>query len=160
VSVAPSAVPATATTDFGAAVPVDAVVTEEAMRAWAHRFVQGLPSGAVVALHGPLGAGKTTLVRMLCEARGVRDLSQVTSPTFALIHEYAGVHGSVVHADLYRLRKPEELEHMGWDDLLARAALTVIEWPEQGGGYVPPSAHHVFLDHVAERPDVRRLVAR
>lgn len=137
---------------------IDAPLTLAAMRTWARAFALALPAGSVVALHGPMGAGKTSLVRMICEVRGVCDLSQVTSPTFALIHEYAGTDGAIVHADLYRLRRPEELEQLGWDDLLAGAALTIIEWPEHGGSFVPPGALHVHLDHVAGRSDVRRLV--
>lgn len=137
---------------------IDAPLTLDAMRTWARAFALALPAGSVIALHGPMGAGKTSLVRMLCEALGVRDLSQVTSPTFSLIHEYNGTDGVIVHADLYRLRRPEELEQVGWDDLLARAALTIIEWPELGGPFVPSSALHVRLDHVAGRPEVRRVV--
>lgn len=137
---------------------IDAALTEDAMRVWAHQFARTLPSGSVVALHGPMGAGKTSLVRMMCEALGVQALSHVTSPTFALVHEYLGAHGVIAHADLYRLRRPEELEQIGWDDVLTRAALTIIEWPEHGGSFVPPGALHVHLDHVAGRSDVRRLV--
>lgn len=113
--------------------------------------------GTVLALHGELGAGKTTLVRAICEGLGVFDLGAVTSPTFALLHEYESARGLVVHADLYRLRLPEELEQLGWDELVKRAAATLVEWPEQGGDYLPARTVHVWLEHVSGQLDHRRV---
>jgi tRNA threonylcarbamoyl adenosine modification protein YjeE len=118
------------------------------MEAWGGSFAEALQPGAVVALHGELGAGKTTLVRAMCQALGVHDLSAVTSPTFALLHEYDTPIGVVAHADLYRLRNSAELEQLGWDELVARAVVTFVEWPERAAEYLPSTTLHVWLDHV------------
>ncbi len=97
----------------------------EDTRSLAREVLPLLPRGAVVALEGPLGAGKTTLVRFLAEAMGFR--GRVTSPTYTLIHTYPTPEGPLVHADLYRLPNPGEL----LSQLLAageEARLTLVEW--------------------------------
>ncbi len=130
-------------------------LTEPELVAWGRAFGRALPSGAVIALHGDLGAGKTTLVRALCEGLDVHEA--VTSPTFAVLHEYAAAGGTVVHADLYRLRRPSELEQLGWDELLARARAVLVEWPDQGGEHIPAAAMHLHLAHVPGDPERRLL---
>jgi len=136
----------------------DSALTAHELAAWGCELALTLEPGAVVALHGELGAGKTTLVRAMCGALGVRDLDAVTSPTFAVLHEYDTPTGVVVHADLYRLRNSAELEQLGWDELLSRALVTFVEWPERAHGYLPGHAIHVWLAHIsgdAERRMVR-----
>ena len=114
-----------------------------------------LPAGATLALHGELGAGKTTLVRSICEGLGVFELEDVTSPTFALVHEYESARGLVLHADLYRLKSPHELEQLGWHELQQRAVVTVVEWPERGGDMLPTDRLVIQLAHQPQRHDVR-----
>lgn len=87
----------------------------------------------MITLAGDLGAGKTTLVRAICEGLAVADVSAVTSPTFALIQEYAAPRGTIVHADLYRLKSSAELDALGWDEILATADVLLVEWPERAG---------------------------
>lgn len=134
-----------------------AELTEPALADWGRAFGASLARGAVVALHGELGAGKTTLVRAIAEGLGVVDGSEVTSPTYALIHEYRAEDGVVVHADLYRLRRAEELEELGWDDLLASARAVLVEWPERAGDRLPASAVHLALAHIPGDPSRRRI---
>jgi tRNA threonylcarbamoyladenosine biosynthesis protein TsaE len=86
-----------------------------------------LPRGAVVALEGPLGAGKTTFVRFLAEALGFA--GRVTSPTYTLIHTYPTPEGPLVHADLYRLKQAEALLPQLWA-AEEGARLTLVEWGE------------------------------
>lgn len=97
------------------------------------------PPGALVFLHGDLGAGKTTLVRGLLRAYGVS--GAVRSPTYTLIEPYEVAVGPsqrrLYHLDLYRLADPEELEYLGWQELLADGGLLLIEWPERGAGWLP-----------------------
>ena len=87
----------------------------------------------LVMLSGDLGAGKTTLCRGLL--MGLAGPGK--SPTYTLIEVYDLSLGKVIHADLYKLVDPEELEHMGFADYLEDSVLCLIEWPENGSGYLP-----------------------
>jgi len=89
----------------------------------------GLQPGDVVLLTGDLGAGKTAFVRGLAEGLGL-DPSEVTSPTFTLIQEYAGGRLPLHHVDLYRL-KPIEVDDLGLDELTTEGGVTAIEWPDR-----------------------------
>lgn len=93
-----------------------------------------LKPGDVVALSGGLGVGKTTLARAIIAALG-HD-GEVPSPSFAIIEAYdpPAVTLPLVHADFYRLARPEEVEELGLDDYRADAAM-IAEWPEHAGGF-------------------------
>jgi len=94
-----------------------------------------LPPGSLVLLSGPLGVGKTELVRGIAEGLGA-DAGEVASPTFALVHEYgpAGVPPILVHADLYRLlgtsSRGAVADDLGLAEARERGAVVVVEWPE------------------------------
>ena len=103
---------------------------EEAMRRFGAYLAQKLAAGDLVTLTGPLGAGKTVLAKAIIASLGFD--GDVSSPTFAIIHEYdePGMRLPVVHADLYRLNDPEELEELGlFDD----DRVVLVEWPSKGG---------------------------
>lgn len=86
-----------------------------------------LEEGDVIALEGDLGAGKTTFTRGAVHGFGVPKDTAVTSPTFALLHQYRG-RLPVVHADLYRLGEEIELEELGLDELLEEGSVLFVEW--------------------------------
>lgn len=88
--------------------------------------------GDVVALSGPLGAGKTSIARGLLAALGLE--GEAPSPSFAIVQPYgsAEVRTPVLHVDLYRLDDPEEVEELGLDDALQDSVL-LVEWPERAG---------------------------
>lgn len=98
------------------------------------RIAAVLRPGDVVALSGGLGAGKTTLARAIIAALGHQ--GEVPSPSFAIIETYdpPAVRLPLVHADFYRLERPEEAEELGLDDYREGAAL-LAEWPENAGGF-------------------------
>jgi tRNA threonylcarbamoyladenosine biosynthesis protein TsaE len=122
------------------------LVDEAGLVAWGESFARTLPRPAVVALSGELGAGKTTLVRALAWALGVRE--RVTSPTFALVHRYAGDRVTVYHVDAYRLRAGDDTRDLGFDDMLADpAAVVMVEWPERLGTRAPAFTHRIALAH-------------
>lgn len=102
-----------------------------------------LARGAVVSLEGPLGAGKTTLVRGLAAALGVEE--PVTSPSFTLICSYSG-RTDLHHVDLYRLEALAEIEDLGLVELMGGDAVTVIEWGEKARRLLPRDAVRVRVD--------------
>lgn len=130
--------------------------TEAGLVAAGEALGRSLPPGAVVWLEGDLGAGKTTLARAIARGLGVRE--EATSPTYGLVHHYAGTRGAVYHVDCYRLRHPEEAADLDWQGLVAGDAL-LIEWPDRAGPWAPPPTHRIELGHVAE-PDRRSMVVR
>jgi tRNA threonylcarbamoyladenosine biosynthesis protein TsaE len=132
-----------------------AELTEAELVAWGERFGRELTLPCCVVLSGDLGAGKTTLVRAIARAQGT--LEPVTSPTYSLVHEYSSPRGPVMHLDLYRLKSPEELHQLGWEDALRSRGLVLVEWPERAGGMLPARHVALRLEHVAGRPDRRRL---
>lgn len=89
----------------------------------------------IVHLRGELGAGKTTLARGFLHACGVA--GAVRSPTYTLVETYETAGLTLVHADLYRLHDPEELEGLGLRDLARPGCLWLVEWPEHGGERLP-----------------------
>ncbi|NBC21184.1 MAG: tRNA (adenosine(37)-N6)-threonylcarbamoyltransferase complex ATPase subunit type 1 TsaE [Alphaproteobacteria bacterium] len=93
-----------------------------------------LRAGDVIALHGGLGAGKTTLARgLVCALAG--KAIEVVSPTFTLVQTYEAPGLSIWHFDLYRLESPDELVELGWQE--AEDGLALVEWPERAGPFLP-----------------------
>lgn len=109
----------------------------DAMAALGAELAGALAPPRVVTLRGPLGAGKTTLVRACLRALGHE--GPVRSPTYTLIESYPLGDRTVHHLDLYRLGDPEELELIGVRDLATADAVWLIEWPERGGDRLPPA---------------------
>jgi tRNA threonylcarbamoyladenosine biosynthesis protein TsaE len=108
---------------------------EQETIALARKLAASFISGDVVILKGDLGAGKTTFVRALAEARGV-DENQINSPSYTLVNEYSG-NPPIFHIDLYRLSDVSELTEIGWDDFLSRDGIVLVEWGERAEHRLP-----------------------
>jgi tRNA threonylcarbamoyladenosine biosynthesis protein TsaE len=105
-------------------------------------------TGATVYLHGELGTGKTTCVRSLLRAMGVMGL--VRSPTYTLVETYSVPGLICVHVDLYRLQSLSEVDELGLRDLVGPGCLLLVEWPEKGGGHLPPADIELSLLYAGE----------
>jgi len=112
-----------------------------------------LMPGDVVALSGPLGSGKTCLVRAIVRALGRPD-EEVPSPTFTLVQTYELPDFTLWHFDLYRIESPNEAHELGFEDALA-GGVSMIEWPERLGAALPSDCLRIDLDFGPER-GVRR----
>jgi len=121
--------------------------------ALARSFLATLSGGAVVFLHGELGAGKTTCVRSLLRTLGVDGL--IRSPTYTLVEVYPCGGVLCVHADLYRLAGPLEVDELGLRDYLDGICLLLVEWPEKGRPGGPDRGAHgtgkALAEHAPER---------
>ena len=98
------------------------------------QFAQQLAPGAVLAMYGELGCGKTAFVRGMARGMGLNCL--VNSPTFTIVNEYesAGAAMSLFHFDMYRLGSADELYDIGWEDYLTRGGVCAVEWSENVEG--------------------------
>ena len=111
--------------------------SEAETEALGERLAKCLRAGAVVALYGDLGAGKTAFVRGM--ARGLDIRESVSSPTFTIVNEYPG-DPALFHFDMYRLKNAEELYGIGWEDYLDRNGICVTEWSERIEEALPEDA--------------------
>ncbi len=115
-----------------------------ATRAAAAELAERVGPGDVVALIGPLGAGKTTFVKAVAAALGVAE--EVTSPTFIRLQHYEG-DLAVHHLDLYRVKDAAEFQALGLDEWLDTSGVTLIEWADRAAEVLPPDTITVYLDY-------------
>ena len=120
----------------------------------ARKLVEELPYIGVVAIHGKMGAGKTTLVKALCRILGVKD--EVSSPTYGLVNIYEIAENDkaprriIHHIDLYRLKDEEEAEEAGIFNIFDMQGLSFVEWPERIEQSLPDN---VWLIKIEENID-------
>lgn len=125
----------------------------------AQQFIQEvLPWGDVFAFYAPMGTGKTTFIKALCEELGVTDV--INSPTFSIINEYrAEPSGELIyHFDCYRLEQLSDALSLGAEDYLQSGALCFIEWPEVIEDILPVDTVRVTLEEL--EGGARKLTAR
>jgi len=123
----------------------------------AARLARQLSAGDIVCLEGPLGSGKTCFVRGLATGLGL-DPSAVNSPTFVIWQRYQDPQTALalVHLDAFRLAGPDDLESVGWEELLETPDTVIaVEWPSRIAAALPPRRINVVLTHVAET--IRRI---
>jgi tRNA threonylcarbamoyladenosine biosynthesis protein TsaE len=96
----------------------------------AKKMLQSFGNQKIIAFYGEMGAGKTTIIKALCEELGVTD--NVSSPTFSIVNEYRGIRGQkIYHFDFYRLKSQLEAYDLGYEEYLYSKAYCLIEWPEK-----------------------------
>ncbi|CAN5632443.1 tRNA (adenosine(37)-N6)-threonylcarbamoyltransferase complex ATPase subunit type 1 TsaE [soil metagenome] len=124
-------------------------IKEGAANLWEHcKFYK------IWAIHGEMGAGKTTFIHALCETLQVHDV--ISSPTFAIINEYKSpLAGTIYHMDWYRLKDEEEAIHAGIEDSLLSGNVCFIEWPDKAAGLLPDDTLHIYIETLDE--NTRRL---
>lgn len=107
-----------------------------------------LPAPKLIVLRGDLGTGKTTLVKGIAAALGAAETSDVTSPTFTLVHEYAGEKLRLYHLDLYRLETERELLTLGLEEMVEQPdALVLVEWGEKFASVVGRADGEILIEH-------------
>src|SRR5437868_7586667 len=115
---------------------MEIVYTLEQLPQTANAFWKIAEKAQVIALHGKMGAGKTTFIHALCDAKSVKDV--VSSPTFSIINEYRlyenGLEKAIYHIDLYRMNHEDEARQPGIEDCLFSGDICLLEWPEKAHG--------------------------
>ena len=109
-----------------------------------------------VALSGPLGAGKTVFVKGIAQGLGMAD--NVTSPTFTFVNEYREGGRRLTHVDLYRIESADDLESIGWSDVVLEADVLAVEWAEHADGQLPTP--RIKVDITLGKGDARGIELR
>ena len=124
----------------------------------AGEFAALIPADTALAMHGDLGVGKTTFVRGLARAFGIRE--PVTSPTYSVFTLYRGGPRRLLHMDAYRLARPEDADNLAIWELLDSPWTMVVEWPSKLGDRLPDDAWHLELSIESEGVHRIRLLGR
>jgi tRNA threonylcarbamoyl adenosine modification protein YjeE len=123
--------------------------TESELRAFAGAFGRRLRPGDVVALSGPLGAGKTTFVRAVVEV--LHGADETTSPTFTFRHRYDGV-PPIDHLDLYRIEDPAERFELGLEEAFDGTSIVLVEWWKNAADLLPQRRYEVDIQGAGDAP--------
>jgi tRNA threonylcarbamoyladenosine biosynthesis protein TsaE len=123
----------------------------------AAQLAEQVQKGAVLALFGDLGSGKTTFVQGFAKAAGIA--APVTSPTFTLMHIYRGQRWPIYHFDFYRLQNVAEAQALGCEEYFDGDGISLIEWPERALTLLPPQHWqiHLRIPDFAAAPNIREI---
>jgi tRNA threonylcarbamoyladenosine biosynthesis protein TsaE len=121
------------------------------------RIGRQLRGGEIFAICGPLGSGKTRLIKGVATGTGATDLRSITSPTFVIVNEYKG-RLDIYHIDAYRLDSVAQFEMLGFDDFCYPQSVVLIEWADKIAEAIRGvDAIHIELAHVGEHARTIRL---
>jgi len=127
--------------------------TESSVKKLAAKLATVCKLGAIIYLYGDLGAGKTTFARGFLRGLGYR--GHVKSPTYTLVESYDTKKASVHHFDLYRIKDPAELEHIGIREYFSKRSICLIEWPELGAPLLPQADLACYMDFAKKGRTIR-----
>jgi tRNA threonylcarbamoyladenosine biosynthesis protein TsaE len=117
---------------------------KECLHESAQKFLNLNHGKKIFAFFGAMGAGKTTIIKAICEVLGAKDI--ITSPTFTIVNEYGIITGgSIYHIDFYRIKKTEEAFDFGIEEYLESGSYCFMEWPELVEGILSPSTVNVRI---------------
>ncbi len=134
---------------------MDIIFTLNEIEDTAKTFLENTATYKVIALHGEMGAGKTTFVHAICNVLGVKDT--IGSPTFSIINQYQTSSVEIIyHIDLYRLKDEEEAIQTGVEDCLYSGNYCFVEWPDKAPAIFPDNTLHVSIAVVNN--DTRKLI--
>ena len=113
----------------------------------AKKFFEKTANRTIIAIHGSMGAGKTTFISALCKSLGVEETTG--SPTYSIINQYKTAGGKTIfHMDWYRLKDEEEAIAAGVEEALYSGNLCLIEWPEKASSILPDDTLHVTIEAI------------
>lgn len=121
----------------------------------AQEFIDKMGDNTIFAFYGKMGAGKTTFIKAVCEALGVKDV--INSPTFAIVNEYLAGNGEpIYHFDFYRIKKEQEVLDIGYEEYIYSDCLCFMEWPELIEDLLPEDTVKVTIE---EKEDGSRIIS-
>lgn len=127
----------------------------DGIRNAAQEFIDKMGDNTIFAFYGKMGAGKTTFIKAVCEALGVKDV--INSPTFAIVNEYLAGNGEpIYHFDFYRIKKEQEVLDIGYEDYIYSDCLCFMEWPELIEDLLPEDTVKVTIE---EKEDGSRIIS-
>ena len=118
---------------------------EEETIAFGREYASRLAPGTVIALIGPLGAGKTTFTKAIAKGLGIEET--ITSPTFTIVCEYDSGRLPLYHFDVYRVSDPDELFEMGFEEYLYKNGVCLIEWADLIDDILPANTQRIKLSY-------------
>jgi len=119
----------------------------------ANQLLQLAGEKRVFLFDAPMGAGKTTIIKALCESLGVTE--HVTSPTFSIVNEYIGKEHPIYHFDFYRLKTEQEAYDLGYEEYFYSGNYCFVEWPQKISSLLPDDA---FVIHIEINTDDSRSI--
>ncbi|MGN7203587.1 tRNA (adenosine(37)-N6)-threonylcarbamoyltransferase complex ATPase subunit type 1 TsaE [Pedobacter sp. SAFR-022] len=127
--------------------------SQEDLKSAARQLLEFAAAEKIFLFEGDMGAGKTTFIKVICEALGVDDL--VSSPTFSIVNEYLAKDGKIYHFDFYRIKDLQEAYDIGYEEYFYSGDRCLIEWPERIALLIPE--HHVKVDIQVTGPEQRLI---
>ncbi len=127
--------------------------SQEDLKSAARQLLEFAAAEKIFLFEGDMGAGKTTFIKVICEALGVDDL--VSSPTFSIVNEYLAKDGKIYHFDFYRIKDLQEAYDIGYEEYFYSRNICFIEWPEKITSLLPE--HYLKIEILVQNENDRTV---